>query len=261
MRKATFSLLALGLAAVAPTAAEASGVTVSYNVDVGPLTVSVVRLSLDVEGGEAHAKARIKTAGMSRAFSEFGATAEAETRLGDGTPEPVSYKITRDQSDMRKVTTLNWDGGAVTYDPPIKNPQRRAKLDAALSAGVTDPVTAVLRMGTVGESPCPSTHQVFDGREVFELALTDKGKGKLEGGDVAWKGPVQRCEVRWEPIAGRSKDKGVPGDSYDVAFAPVAELEGGRKLWLPVEMSGKLKGLGFRGYVTKVNNKADGVSD
>jgi hypothetical protein len=60
--------------------------------------------------------------------------------------------------------------------------------------------------------------------------------------------------VRWTPVAGRAKDKGVPGDSYDVAFAPVAELDDGRKLWLPVEMSGKLKGLGFRGYVTKVSD-------
>jgi hypothetical protein len=260
MRKATLSLLAVALAAAAPAAAQAAGVTVSYNVDVGPLTVSVVKLSLDVAGEEAHAKARIKTAGMSRAFSEFGATAEAQTKLGGERPEPVTYRITRDQSDMRKVTTLTWNGSTVSYDPPIKNSERKARLDAALAGGVIDPVTAVLRMATVGESPCPSTHEVFDGREVFELALTDKGMGKSDG-DTAWKGKVQRCSVRWTPIAGRTKDKGVPGDSYDVSFAPVAELENGRKLWLPVDMSGTLKGLGFRGYLTKVSNKAGSVAD
>lgn len=261
MRLATLSLFALGLATAGACAAQAAGVTVNYNVDVGPLTVTEVKLSLDVTGDAAHAKARIRTAGMSRAFSEFGATAEAETRLGETAPEPVSYKITRDQSDMRKVTTVTWNGGAPSYDPPMKNAQRRAKLDEALAGGVVDPVTAVLRMGTVGENPCPSTHEVFDGREVFELALTDKGRGTLDDGAAAWKGEVQRCSVRWTPIAGHTKDKGVPGDSYDVAFAPVAELAGGRKLWLPVEMSGKLKGLNFRGYITKVKNGAGSVAD
>ena len=260
MRKATFSLLSIGLAVAAPAAAHAAAVTVSYNVDVGPLTVSTVKLSLDASGDDVHARARIKTAGMSRAFSEFGATAEAETRLGSGTPEPVTYRITRDQSDMRKVTTLTWNGAEVTYDPPIKNSDRKSRLDAALAGGVIDPVTAVLRMATVGENPCPSTHEVFDGREVFELALTDKGMGKSDG-DIAWKGEVQRCSVRWTPIAGRSKEKGVPGDSYDVSFAPVAELDNGRKLWLPVDMSGSLKGVGFRGYLTKVNNKTGNVAD
>ncbi|MFO1130835.1 MAG: DUF3108 domain-containing protein [Hyphomicrobiales bacterium] len=260
MRKATLSLLALGLAAAAPAAAQAAGVTVSYNVDVGPLTVTVVKFSVDVTGGEARARARIKAAGMSRVFSEFGATAEAETRLGDAAPEPVSYRITRDQSDMRKVTTLTWDGGTVTYDPPIKNSERKAKLDQALAGGVIDPVTAILRMGTLGDSPCPSTHEVFDGREVFELALTDKGVGKADG-DSAWQGKVQRCSVRWTPIAGRSYDKGVPGDSYEVSFAPVAELENGHKLWLPVDMSGSLKGLGFKGYMTKVSNKAEAAAE
>lgn len=260
MRKATISFLALGFALLATRAAAAASLSVSYNVDVGPLTVTVVKLSLDVTGEAAHARARIKAAGMSRAFSEFGATAEAQTRIAGGQPEPVSYRVTRDQSDMRKVTTLTWDGDTVTYDPPIKSAERKAKLDAALAGGVIDPVTAVLRMGTVGESPCPSTHEVFDGREVYELALTDKGMGKAAG-DSGWKGDVQHCSVRWTPIAGRAKDKGVPGDSYEVDFAPVADLENGRKLWLPVDMSGKIKGLGFRGYVTKVSARDDAAAE
>lgn len=252
MRQTISIMLALGLAAAAP-AAHAAGVTVSYNVDVGPLTVTEVKFSLDVSGSEAHAKARIRAAGMSRAFSEFGATAEAEARIDGTSPEPVAYTMVRDQSDNRKVTKVNWTGGAPQYDPPIRNAERKAKLEQAISGGVVDPVTALLRMGTEGASPCPSTHQVFDGREVYELALTDKGKGMLEG-NPAWQGEVQHCSVRWTPIAGRAKDKGIPGDSYDVDFAPVATLDDGRKLWLPVQMSGKLKGMGFTGYMTKVGS-------
>ena len=258
MRKAIPLMLALGLAGVASPSAGAAGVSVSYNFDVGPMTVTEVRFNVDVSGAEARGNARIRTVGMSRVFSEFGATAEAEARLGEASPEPVVYRVTRDQSDKRRVTTVTWTDGTPAYDPPMKNADRKASLDDALAAGVVDPFTAVLRMGLAGDNPCPSTHQVFDGREVFELALTDKGAGKATD-DTAWKGPVQNCSVRWTPIAGRAKDKGVPGDSYDVAFAPVAELDDGRKLWLPVDMSGKLKGMGFRGYVTKL--KAGGEAN
>lgn len=251
--------IAFVLALAAASAAEAAGVTASYNVDVGPLTVTEVKFNLDVTGGAAHAKARIRAAGMSRVFSEFGATAEAETRVDGDAPQPLNYRMTRDQSDMRKVTTVSWSGeGAPTYDPPIRNAERAAKLEQALAGGVVDPVTAVLRIGTEGASPCPSKHVVFDGREVYELALIDKGMGPFEG-EAAWQGEVQHCTVRWTPIAGRAKDKGVPGDDYEVAFAPVATLDDGRKLWLPVQMSGRLKGMGFTGYLTKVGGSA--VSD
>lgn len=259
MRQTIPFVLALGLASAA-SAAQAAGVSVSYNVDVGPLTVTEVKFSLDVEGSEAHAKARIRAAGMSRVFSEFGATAEAEARFDGAGPEPVTYKMVRDQSDSRKVTKVSWTGGAPDYDPPIKNADRKAKLDEALAGGVVDPVTALLRMGMEGETPCPSTHQVFDGREVYELALTDKGKGKLEG-NPAWQGEVQHCSVRWTPIAGRAKEKGIPGDSYDVDFAPVATLDDGHKLWLPVQMSGKLKGMGFTGYLTKVGGTSGAAAE
>ena len=82
MNKASLCLLALGLVVFGTPVAQAAGVTVSYNVDIGPMTVTVVKVAIDVSGEQAHAKARIKTVGMSRVFSEFGATAEAETRLG-----------------------------------------------------------------------------------------------------------------------------------------------------------------------------------
>ncbi len=257
MRKALFSFLTLGLAALAPAAAQAEDVSVSYNVDVGPLTMTVVKLSLDLTEQAAHAKARIRSNGVSRMLSEYSATAEAESRLGDAAPQPVSFRLVRESSDERKETTLNWSGdGGVTYDPPLKNAERRARLESAIAGGVTDPVTALLRIGTAGENPCISAHEVFDGRDVFELALTDKGRGKPEG-DTAWQGEVQRCDVRWTPIAGRAKDKKVPGDSYDVDFAPVAKLPSGKTLWLPVRMSGKIKGMGFTAYATKVSGGSD----
>jgi hypothetical protein len=45
----------------------------------------------------------------------------------------------------------------------------------------------------------------------------------------------------------------VPGDTYDVAFAPVGKLPRGQQLWLPVDLTGSLKGLPFRAYAEKID--------
>lgn len=244
------------LGAMAPGIAAASEVYVSYNVDVGPLTMTVVKFTIDASADAVRARAKIRSKGLSRVFSEYSATAEAETRLRGAAPLPVSFRLVREKTDKNSEVTLNFDGdGRVTYTPAIDKADRRQKVEQALGNGVTDPITAVLRMGVSGENPCPSVHEVFDGRDVYELALSDKGMGKLDG-DAAYKGPVQNCEVRWTPIAGRAKDKNDPGDSYEVAFAPVGMISGDRKLWLPVWMSGLLKGLRFQAYATEL--KSDG---
>ena len=75
-------------------------------------------------------------------------------------------------------------------------------------------------------------------------------------GEGGYKGTVRLCEVSWTPIAGRAAEKNEPRESYDVSFAPVGELPSGRTLWLPVALTGKLKGLRFNAYVTKF--KAEG---
>ena len=194
MRIALAAAALLASAAVPAQAEPVSAVSVSYNIDVGPMTLSVVK-----------------------------------------------------------------DGGAIDYAPREKKAERRARIDNALNDEVADPMTAVLRIGTSGETPCPSVHQIFDGRDVFELALTDKGEGEMKG-DGGYRGKVRNCEVSWTPIAGRAAEKNEPRESYDVSFAPIGELPSGRTLWLPVSLSGKLKGLRFTAYVTKLKSEGEAAS-
>lgn len=261
MRNSVLGVLAVAASGLLPQAAWAEDVSVTYNVDVGPLTMTVVKFSIDSDQAGVRAKARIRSNGVSRVFSEYSAVAEAQTRMVDQAPVPASFRLLRERDDERKETTITWSNdGKLTFDPPIKKKSRRDEIEAALSKGVADPITAVLRIGGMGQNPCPSVHQVFDGRDVFELALSDKGQGKLDNA-ADWKGPVQRCEVRWTPIAGRAKEKGTPGDSYDVSFAPVAKLSSGATLWLPVYMSGRLKGLGFKAYAAKLNAGKEASGD
>ena len=257
-----FSLVACVMAAAAllPQGAWAADVAATFNVDVGPMTTTVVRFELDTSSETVHARARIKSNGISRMFSEYSVRAEAEARDSGEAVEPVRFHLVREKDDSRKEVTLSWnEAGDISYQPMIKKPELRQKVDAALGKDVADPLTVILRMGASGNDPCPSVHQVFDGRDVFELSFTDKGRGVLAD-QAAYRGEVQHCEVRWTPIAGRAMEKKLPGDVYDVSFAPVGKLASGRTVWLPVSMSGKLKGIGFSAYVTKLKT-ADAAAE
>ena len=248
MRKTVHAVLALGLLGLTAGNAVAGQVAVTYKVDVGPMTLTTIRFVLDVSDDAVNGKARIKSGGVANLFAEYSAVAEARTMINGGAPQPVSFHLVRERDNDIRKASLSWTtDGSITYEPQSPKPERRESIARALSSGVTDPITAVLRIGTAGDTPCPSVHEVFDGRDVFELALTDKGSGKVSS-DVAYRGTAQRCDVRWTPLAGRAKERNVPGDSYDVAFAPVGRLPSGQQLWLPVELSGSLKGMPFRAY-------------
>ena len=253
MRKFIAPLVFLAAAAVPAHAEPVRAVSVSYNVDIGPMTMIVVKYALNHSGDALEARANIRSNGLSRMFSEYSAKAEGRSRAETQGITPVSFRLVREKDDRKKETSLQWNGpGAITYAPREKKPERRQRIEQALNAAVADPMTAVLRIGTAGDVPCPAVQQVFDGRDVYELSLADKGEGRLDR-DAAYRGPVRVCEVSWTPIAGRAAEKNEPRESYEVSFAPVGELPSGRTLWLPVSLSGKLKGIPFEAYATKLS--------
>lgn len=258
MRKSPLGALVVALAALACQPAAASEISATFNVDVGPMTMSVVRLELDTSGDVIQARSRIKGNGIASMFSEYSVDVSAEARTVSSGVQPMRFSLLRERDDNRREASLSWsDQGAISYEPKIKKPALRQKVEEALGPNVVDPLTVILRLGAAGSDPCSLMHQVFDGRDVFELAFTEKGRGKLTG-LPAYTGDVHHCQVRWTPIAGRAMEKKLPGDVYDVSFAPVGRLTSGQTLWLPVVMSGKLKGLSFSIYATKL--KTDGGS-
>ena len=209
MRIALGAAIVLACTAASAAAEPVSSVSVAYNVDVGPMTMTVVKYGLKLSGGALSSRVQIKSHGISRVFSEYTAQVEAESLAKGKSIKPVRFHLVREKEDNRREATLEWRGGALDYSPKEKKPERRARIDNALNPAIADPVTAVLRIGTSGKSPCPSVQQVFDGRDIFELALTDKGMGKIDN-DEGYSGPVRRCEVTWTPIAGRAVEKKIP---------------------------------------------------
>lgn len=259
MRIALGVAVLLASAAASAQAEPVSSVSVAYNVDVGPVTMTVVKYGLDLTDGAMRSKAQIKSHGISRVFAEYTARVTAESRAAGSAIAPVDFKLVRERDDKVREARVSWTDGGIDYAPREKKPESRARVDRALTDAVADPMTAVLRIGTAGESPCPSVHRVFDGRDVFELSLVDKGAGRLK--TEGYRGEVRNCEVSWTPLAGRAAEKNEPRDSYDVSFAKVGELPSGQALWLPVKLTGKLKGLWFKAYVTKLSAKGGNTTE
>ncbi|MCA3574307.1 MAG: DUF3108 domain-containing protein [Aestuariivirga sp.] len=252
LRIALPSAVFIACAALSAQAETVRSVSANYNIDVGPVTMTEVKYRLNLNGGAINSRARIESKGISRVFSEYSAKVEAESVAKGSAIAPQSFHLVRQRDDNTREAKLRWTADGIDYAPREKRPERRARIDNALNDEMADPMTVVLRIGTAGKTPCPTVQQVFDGRDVFELSLTDKGSGELDG-EQGYRGPVRHCVVSWTPIAGRAAEKNEPRESYDVSFAPIGELPSGQTLWLPVALSGKLKGLPFNAYVTKLS--------
>ena len=133
---------------------------------------------------------------------------------------------------------------------------------AALKFLAAQPYADMKRLGATGF--CWGGGATWRDCETFpEFKAGVAWYGPLKAGPYPRTAPIEAVKDLKCPVLGLygGQDKGIPGDSYEVAFAPVADLDNGRKLWLPVEMSGKLKGLSFTGYLTKLGGKSGNGAD
>jgi len=80
LRAAALLSCLFALSAPAIAADTISDVSASYNVDVGPMTMMVIRFGASFSDDAVRAQATIKSKGISAVFSEYSARAEGEGR-------------------------------------------------------------------------------------------------------------------------------------------------------------------------------------
>ncbi len=100
-------------------------------------------------------------------------------------------------------------------------------------------------------------HRIFDGKEVFELRFSFKREAILDDSfPGAYHGKAYECQASYVPIAGRyaakfRKNK-EEAQTYNVWLAPVGEdVSGGSRL-VPVRATGRLDGLKFEAYASRL---------
>jgi hypothetical protein len=259
------TLLASGLSALViglGSACADSGdkIETSYDVNVGGATVLKIKYSSEISAAGFRSQASIKTRGIVTVLSDYSMRMEALGALADGLPSPQKYTSHSEKNDKEKTVELNWSNGALVASDrrATKNPEIQADIDAALVSGVTDPLTAIFRIGTSrGGNPCQAAHRIFDGKEVFELRFSFKREAELDDSfPGAYHGKAYECQASYVPIAGRYaakfKKKKEDPETYTVWLAPIGtDASGGTRL-VPVRATGLLNGMKFEAYASRL---------
>jgi hypothetical protein len=239
-------------------------VETSYEVNVGGLTVLDIKYSSEVMAAGYRSQASIETRGMANFFSDYRMKMAASGALAGSQSSPLQYRSRSEKKDKEKTFDLNWSQGVLLAADrqAEKNPQIQAEIDSALTPDVTDPLTAIFRIGTLpGGNPCRAAHRIFDGKEVFELRFSFKREAVLDASfPGAYHGKAYECRATYVPVAGRYaakfRKRNEEPPTYNVWLAPIgADASGGLRL-VPVRATGRLDELKFEAYVSRV--KIDG---
>ncbi len=254
------SVLTAGLGSA--WADSAGKIETSYEVNVRGITVLDIKYTSETSAAGYRSQASIETRGVAAIFSDYRMKMAASGALVDGRTSPAQYKSRSEKKDKTKALEVNWSQGAVSASETIKNPETKAEIDAAVSAGVTDPLTAIFRIGASPSGrPCQAVHRIFDGKEVFELRFSFQGEAMLDDSfPGAYHGKAFECRATYVPVAGRYATKfrkrNEEPPTYSVWLAPIGEGVAGESRLIPVRATGRLDGMKFEAYASRV--KIDG---
>ncbi len=256
--------LALTLAAgtlaypmILPASADES-LNVTYDVVVSGLQAAQIKFEMDLTPTGYNSKASVETQGIVSFFSDSQTYVGASGEIVNGKAVPASFSTRTEKSGKQKDFKVRWaeSGQPEPHEPPVKNPETQAEIIKALTAGVIDPLTAVLRVR--GEAPCEGKQRVYSGRDVFDL--TFKLEREVTFGDKSdgvYRGPAFQCQMMYRPIAGRDANKARKNKSepwaVTVWFAPVDSQSLGGQMLLPVAAAGKLDGRKFRAFASRAS--------
>jgi hypothetical protein len=204
---------ALALLSAAPTQAQAptSGgdLTMSLGYD-GRLYVKILAVELEQTAGRRNfqSKLRVLAQGPLALFKRLDVTANARGLLDRGAPRPDRFDYTSKSGKKERTLQADWTGSDVESSaspafadmgsPPATRAQRLES---------TDPLTVLMRMA-LAEQPCAGSARVFDGKQRYNLNLTNLGAGRLDDAQKAMglENPI-RCQAKYEKVAGFKLNK------------------------------------------------------
>jgi len=256
--------LALGLAAGAlafPMAHAASAdesLDFTYDLVVSGLQAAQIKFDMDITPTGYQSKASVETQGLVSFFSDSQTYVGASGEIINGKALPASFSTRTEKSGKQKDFKVRWSesGQPEPHQPPVKNAQMQSEILAALTAGVIDPLTAVLRVR--GDTPCQGKQRIYSGRDVFDLSFKLEREVNFDDkSDGVYRGPAYQCRMVYVPVAGRdatkARKKKTEPWSVTVWFAPVDSQSLGGRMLLPVAAAGKLDGRKFRAYAKRAS--------
>lgn len=204
--------LALAVGLVVPSASHAQDaagfppkVRAVYRISWNGVDLGNFQFSSDLKGGQYTLNGDARLEAFFGAFHWRGITRSLGTIAGAG-PNPASYAFSFDGNDKRGSVNLNFEGGAVSrvVAVPASGPSPgRVPVTRAHLQGVLDPLSAIMAITASkgkrvdGTNPCSRRIPIFDGKQRFDLVLSNIKRAKLDNGTIAYV-----CRVKYLPIAG-----------------------------------------------------------
>ena len=240
---------------VLPTnAAETERLKLRYDVLVKGLQVFDIKYDANLSGSAYNIDVKMKPTGFAGLFVNRKMTMTASGAVKADRASPKAFRYISKKKKKKSVYSVTWNGQGIA-DTQRSRPLSKYKTQAvarALKPRLPDPLTTLLR-SAVTETPCTHKERVYNGAEIYDLSFELIGKERLRSDDVGvYRGTTYKCRMTYVPVAGLSKNKQAKYSDnpaqFTVWFAPVASRALGRKLFLPIAASGKIKDNTFVAY-------------
>jgi hypothetical protein len=250
-RAAAFTtVMALGQAAHA----QGQPIELRYDLYMAGLKVYEVGFAGEVSDKGYRTSVEMRPKGIGSIFTDDETDMRTSGTLAGGKPKPVSFQMRL--NDRRYAVA--WSGDAPTRtdrSEPLSD-NKEKQVNAALTGPLADPLTAVMRLAVSdAAASCSMSQRVYNGKEVYEFALSPAGTANVEG-KGAYVGPAKRCKLAYRTIAGFSnktmrRNRESPPD-ITLLIAPV-KAAGGKPLMVIVGASGTINGRSFTASLGKAS--------
>jgi hypothetical protein len=220
--------------------AEDAQVFVRYNVDVKGVTIMKLRFITQISGNAYATHVLGKTTGMVNWFSDYKIEMGTKGTLNRGKFTPASFSRERNKNGKKKEATTDWSSGAPLITEE-NGDDEFAAMAQVVNGSTVDPLSLLLGLSfSSNDNPCGGGRRVFDGRDVYDVTLTD-GKKEDEG--------RVSCRITLNYVAGKevanAKPDAAKPDSYGIVLMPVKAAALGRTIWVPERISGRASGQDF----------------
>ncbi len=208
--------LTLGLAALAglvsssdrsAVAADAqpSQVNALYKISLAGFEIGDFRFSYTIKGNRYSAKSDVELSALLGAFHWKGVTRGSGSLTGL-TPKPAEYDFRFESNTKSGLVQMGFEDANVALltlmpqgevPPPDMVPLTNQHMKSVL-----DPMAAIMALTRdVGQNPCVRKVAIFDGKQRFDLALSNRRQETVVGAE-GLPVPLTVCRIRYVPIGG-----------------------------------------------------------
>lgn len=241
------------------SAAAADKLKVRYDLFTRGIRAFALNYSAEIDQGSFSARAKLRPKGLASLFIDLNmdmTSSGALTKKG-ARSEQFTMKLKEKGKNRRYEVSFDGLQPVSTQRQPAVKSDTEAKIRKASAAGARDTLASIMDIAvTPAKNPCDASYRIYNGKEVFKLALRkikDDTFGKNDGG--VYRGPAIVCSMTYSTLAGLSakteaKYRKKP-PVFRVWFAPVRSSALGRDMNVLVAVAGKIKGKDFVAYANR----------